>query len=144
LSNFPPQYPNYSAPQPKKSGSKLFLFLGLGCLGLIVLGIVAVVAIVGGGYYMLTHSQAAQTATAFVEKSDAAKAEVGEPVSCTVVGGNVQTDNGANRATINLSASGPKGSATGTVNLSSSGSDSWAVDSAELEGGPSGKTIRLK
>ena len=143
MSNFPPQY----APQPsptKKSNTKLFIFLGLGCLGIVVVGIIVVAALIGGGVYMLANSEAAQAATSFVQQSSAAKAELGEPLTCSFGGGNVETNSGVGKATITLNTTGPKGSGTATVNMTSSGAGNWQVTSAELSGGPSGTTISLK
>jgi hypothetical protein len=152
MSNYPPQYPPQPGqpqfapppPAPTKSNKKLFIFLGLGCLGLVVVGVVALVAIVGGGIYALANSEAAITATKFVVDSPAAKAELGEPLSASFAGGNVGTNNGVGNATINVSVTGPKGSGTATVVMTSSGSEKWQVTSGELTGGPSGSTVRLK
>jgi hypothetical protein len=143
MSNFPPQYAPQPTP-PKKSNKKLFIILGIGCLGAIVVGIVLIAVLIGGGVYMLANSEAAQTATSFVQQSPAAKAELGEPLTCSFGGGNIESNNGAGTATITVSATGSKGSGTATVYMTSAGSEMWQVTSAALTGGPSGTTINLK
>lgn len=147
MSNFPPQYaqqPGAPPPPPKKSNAKMFLFIGLGCLGLIVIGVVAVVLLAGGIIYGIANSPAATAAKAFVEQSAAAKQELGEPLSTTFVMGNVDTNTSSGTAMIIVSVTGPKGTGAAQVDLKSSGGESWEVTSAKLEGGPSKKTITLK
>ncbi len=148
MSNFPPQYAQQPGapppPPPKKSNAKMFLFIGLGCLGLIVIGVVAIVLLAGGIIYGIANSPAATAAKAFVEQSSAAKEELGDPLTTTFVMGNIDTNNGAGTAMVIVSVTGPKGTGAAQVDLKSSGGESWQVTSAKLEGGPSQKTITLK
>jgi formylmethanofuran:tetrahydromethanopterin formyltransferase len=110
---------------------------------LIIVGVIAVVATVGGGIYMLANSEAATAAKAFVEANGVVRNELGEPVTTSFAGGVINTSSGVNTATIEVNATGPRGSGKATVELRSRGSEPWVVTSGRLEGGPSG-SVRLE
>ena len=140
MSNFPPQYstPQFGGPPPKRSSSKTWILLGVGCLGLVVIIAGVLVAVVGGGWYMMTNSEAVSTAKTFVERHEEVTREFGGPVTSSLRSASFNTDNGRNTATIVLSIQGLKASGTATVTLASRGSTPWAVSRADIDGGPSG------
>ena len=143
---FPPQggYGQGGAPPPpKKSNMKWFLIAGGGCLLLVVIAVIGVVALIGGGVYMLANSEASLAAQAFVQQSGTLKAELGEPLETSFAGGNIETNNGVGKATIDVAVKGPKGAGTVKLALSSSGSGPWSVTGADYTG-PTGKTVKLK
>lgn len=142
---FPPPgaYPGGGAPPPPPKSNKKWIFLGCGCLVLIVVVVGAVIALIGGGVYMLANSEASKAAQAFVQQSGEVRDAVGTPVTTTFTGGHIDTANGVGSANITLSVSGPKGSGTAVVNLASKGDGPWSVTSAEFTDS-SGETTDLK
>lgn len=164
MSNFPPQggfpppggFPDQGGfppqggfgggappPPPKKSNMKWFLLAGGGCLLLVVVA-VAVIGLFGYGVYSgLAGSEASLASQAFVQQSGTVKAELGEPLTTTWAGGNIEINNGIGKADQTISVTGPKGTGLVKVILASSGDGPWNITSADYTG-PSGKTIKLK
>ncbi|MCC6744045.1 MAG: hypothetical protein IT175_09305 [Acidobacteria bacterium] len=157
MSNFPPQggFPDQggfppqggfgggAAAPPQKSSKKWLFIAGGGCLLLVIIGVVAVVGLVGFGVYGLATSEASLAAQAFVQQSGTIKAELGEPLSTTWSGGNIEINNGIGKAQQVILVTGPKGAGTVTVILASSNDGPWSVTQADYTG-PNGKTTKLK
>jgi hypothetical protein len=151
MSNFPPQggypppgaYPGGGPPPPKKSNTKWILLAGGGCLLVVIIIVGVIAALVGGGFYMLSNSEASIAAQTFVRQNGEVKSEVGEPVTTSFSGGNINIENGIGRADISVSVSGPKGSGTADVKLSQSGNAPWTVTSAAFTNS-AGQTTDLK
>lgn len=160
MSNFPPQggFPGQGGgfppqggfgeggappPPPKKSNMKWYLLAGGGCLLVVIIGIGAVVGLVGFGVYGLATSDASLAAQAFVQQSGTIKAELGEPLTTTWSGGNIAINNGVGKADQTILVTGPKGAGTVVVILASANSGPWSITSADYTG-PNGKTTKLK
>lgn len=160
MSNFPPQggfppqdqggFPPQGGfgqggapPPPKKSNMKWFLLAGGGCLLLVIIGIVAVVGLIGAGVYGIATSEASLAAQAFCQQSGTIKTELGEPLTTTWSGGNIATNNGVGKADQTILVTGPKGSGSVVVELASSGDGPWSITAATYTG-PSGKAVKLK
>ena len=164
MSNFPPQggfpppggFPDQGGfppqggfgqggapPPPKKSNMKWFLIAGGGCLLLVVIAVVAILLFGYGIYSGLSTSEASLASQAFVQQSGTVKAELGEPITTTWAGGNININNGAGKADQTISVTGPKGTGLVVVNLVSSGDGPWTITSADFTG-PNGKTVKLK
>lgn len=139
----PPNYPQFGdlgAPPPIKK-SRAPLFIALGCAGVILVGVVVVVALVGGGWYAMSHSQAVTTARTFVEANDDVVSAFGAPVSTTLTSVNFSTVNGDSRAWVAFSTSGPKASGAVRLRLVAANKQDWTVEWVEIQNADGSRVV---
>jgi hypothetical protein len=135
---------------PQKKSSKKWWFLGCGgCLGIIVLGAIAV------GFFVMSIMGVIKKTDAYADAKQRAtnsaelQAAIGTPMTESFwVMGSVATTNGAGKADFVIPLTGPKGTAVVTVNASkAAGAAAWeyAVLNALVASGPDkDKQIDLK
>ena len=146
MSGFPPQNPSYSSfgaeQPPAKSSKKLWIALGVGCFGLIVLGVVAVVGLIGGGWYMMSNSKAVTAAKTAVEVNEQIQQELGTPLTTSLASVQFNTEEGVNTANVHLAVSGPIAKGTAWVLLTSTGKEKWGIAWIRLDTGHGSRVVR--
>ena len=132
-------------PAPKKSGSGKWVLIGCGgCLGLIVLGVIASVAIYFAAMNVIKKTDVYETALKRAQNSTEVQAALGTPIETGwTFAGSVNYNNGSGRADFTAPVTGPKGEGTLTVKASKSSGTAWEYSTLQVEF-PDGKKVDLR
>ena len=141
-SGFEPPVANAGNIPPKKSGNKLWLFGGIGCLllSLLCVGGIAILAYTASGPIMAAMGEIG-AGEALIQSSPEVQQEVGTPVSVR----RTATDSNNQTMIVKGEVSGPDGSGTYTVELSLEATEegiSFKTDSITVD--VDGKTIEVE
>lgn len=120
-----------------------WMYVGCGCLTLLVAGSGCVMAIVFGVFSILKNTEPATHAVELAQDSPAVKMAIGEPISMGwMVQGNVQIENQTGEANIQVPVSGPAGS--GVVHLEATRQNGvWRYQKATFTADSGGPEINL-
>lgn len=132
-------------PQPAKSGSKKWIFIGCGgCLGLILLGCIGMAVVVFGVFAAVKSSDAYKTAFAVAANSPEVKMALGTPITDSYfVTGSVNMTDNTGKADLDTTIKGPKG--TGALHYKATRSGSvWQVIEHTVTIPATGKVINLQ
>lgn len=123
-----------SQPEQKSSGGKIALFVGCGCLAVILIGVGGVAAIVFGVFGIIKNSDVYQDTLATAQSNPAVIEALGEPVEPGFsMSGSININNGVGDADISFPVSGPK--ASGKIHAVAekpAGSKAWNYTTREL------------
>ena len=134
--------PPVGAPPPKKTN---WVLIGCGgCLGLIILGAIAGVAIFFGVLKVIKSSDAYQTALNGAVNSPLVQEELGTPITAGMMPqGSVNTTNDTGNADLTIPISGPKAEAS--IHYRATRANSvWTVSEHKVTVKGSGKEIDLQ
>ncbi|HEX8070789.1 MAG TPA: cytochrome c oxidase assembly factor Coa1 family protein [Pyrinomonadaceae bacterium] len=122
---------------------KLLTIIGAGCATLLVVGLLFVFVILGTAFYTLGHSEAAQTARAYLRTNEKLRADVGDVRDFGwLVTGNVNVQNTDGDAELRLKVIGARRSAPAAVRLAYRNGRDWRVTGATYET-TDGRTVSL-
>jgi len=135
-------YQQPPAPQQKGClGRNWKWMLPVGCLGLILVGAVAIGGIVFAAMSAVKSSDVYQGALRAAQRHPAAIQRLGQPIEDGwLVKGNVNYTNGSGNANLDIPVSGPKGSGTLHVSATNPGG-AWMYERLDLTAG--GQTVSL-
>jgi hypothetical protein len=133
---------NVVATTPPRKKSRLWLWLSVGCLGLILLMVVGISVIFFFVMSAIKSSDPYRTALSRVQANPQAIQLLGEPIkSGLMVSGNISVQNDTGTVGLNFPVTGPKGAGTVTVQGEKQGGQ-WAYSRMDLEAG--GQTVNLQ
>ncbi len=132
-------------PAPKKSSSGKWVLIGCGgCLGLIVLAVVASVAIYFAAMNVIKKTDVYETALKRAQSSSEVQSALGTPIETGwTFAGSVNYNNGAGSADFTAPLTGPKGGGTLIVKADKSSGTAWQYSTLEVQF-PSGSKVDLR
>jgi hypothetical protein len=139
-----PPSPPPAVPQKSGSGKKWVLFGCGGCLGLIVLCVIAGFVLVNFVFGVIKKSDIYETAFKRAQNSSEVQAALGTPIKDGfMVSGSVNINNGEGTGDITFPISGPKGEATVVAKGSKSPSGPWQYTLIQVTVTSTGQVIDL-
>ena len=141
-SGFEPPVANAGNIPPKKSGNKLWLFGGIGCLllSLLCVGGIAIVAYTASGPIMAAMAEIG-AGEALIQSSPEVQEEIGTPITVT----RKATDNNNQTMIVKGDVSGPEGSGTYSVELSLEATEEGiSFETKSITVDVNGKTIEVE
>jgi hypothetical protein len=124
----------------KSSAGKIIGFIGCGCVGLILIGLLVGGGIFYGAMKLLKNNDPYRDSIAAVQSNQDAVDALGEPIEAGfLISGNISLNNGEGTVDFSIPVSGPNGKGSiHTVGTKPSGSPTWTYTTWELavEGKP--------